>query len=226
MRLRRGIGVLLLLGCSGSVSCDWRRPGPVRDRPFVLSLPFTQDRQDAPIAAVFIQHFEKGGPADPQVVVALWQDGTVVWSRDRLRGGRPYGSATVARDRIARIVADAAERGRLTEGNVFWQYVATSSPVKTVFVRYHGRFLYMSSCHEWAEADSGIVATARGLEPLDGRERREVLASQPPEFRERRVMWERVKATVEEAMPEAGDYSARLEFRLGRWETGSDELSG
>ena len=37
-------------------------------------------------------------PRDPALILAIWPDGQIVWSKDRLKGGAPYYAGRIAKE--------------------------------------------------------------------------------------------------------------------------------
>lgn len=61
-----------------------------------------------PVAAVW---YHSSGPPIPnpeprRLIVGVWGDGRVVWSDDRMTGGKPYRTARIERQRVEQLAAD------------------------------------------------------------------------------------------------------------------------
>ena len=168
--------------------------------------------RSAPAIAITVA----GGRQEDQGVLAAWPDGTLVWSLDRVLGGPPYQVTRVASDAVERAVQSMAADGRF------------------VSQRYHGpdarrthmtvdlgpdRIVDAASWHEIAERDPGLVATATGIEPLDGRDRAAVLAAQPEAYRAFRARWDAVKNAAWRLVPEAGRPAGPSDLEGLPWST-------
>ena len=64
--------------------------------------------------------------------------------------------------------------------------------------------LGLSSCIPCFEDDPRLVATDSGIEPLDGRDRASVIASQNPALREFRKTWDECVSMVHSLVPAEG----------------------
>jgi len=136
-----------------------------------------------------------GGRRPEALILAAWPDGRVMWSEDVIHGGPPYHERQARPQDIEQALADALA---LT-GRQPLEAVHTGPDASyTAITVWQGRqpALQLGSWHELFEANSELVVTAGGVEPLSGRDRLEVLAAQPAGYRAFRVLWKAVKSRL------------------------------
>jgi hypothetical protein len=136
-----------------------------------------------------------GGRRPEALVLAAWPNGRVLWSEDAIRGGPPYRERLARPQEIDQALADVLEMaGRRPFEEV---HTGPDAGYTTITVWQGGEpALHLGSWHELFEADGGLIVTAGGVEPLFGRDRLEVLAAQPADYRSFRALWEAVKARL------------------------------
>jgi hypothetical protein len=157
----------------------------------------------------------------PNLVVAVWDDGHVVWSDDRLRGGAPYRSGQIDRTRLAAILSGMERDGVFAEKKFSRANVGPDSKFTTIWLKSGKLQLQMRSWHELVEAGGGAVATTSGIEPLRGRRRFDVLRNQPSEYLYYRLAWSEIRGTLLEMIPsesKAVDGKVRMQAGVISWQ--------
>jgi len=154
------------------------------------------------------------------VIVAVWADGTIIWSEDRSRGGPPYFLAELPAFGVQRLVSQMQSSLRASQRT---EYLVPDAGYTEVALASPTRLDSMSSCIPEFERHPGLVATDDGIQALKGQDRAEVLARQSRELREFRDAWTRSVDALIGAIPESGiplgleafRYAESL-FRCGR----------
>lgn len=152
-------------------------------------------------AAISIQ----GGRESARGIVAIWRNGRVVWSQDQIEGGPPYHVGQADPKLVARALEEI--RQAIVKNN--WPSVRHHfgpDSLRTQIVVYDDqeKILEIVSWHELFEINENLVVTATGVEPLQGRERANVLAAQPATYRSFRQQWQYVKERMLQLIPETG----------------------
>ena len=144
-------------------------------------LPTTARAAETNTPIVTIRTTSSGmSPADrgPRIVAALWNDGRVVWSESPVRGGPPYRQGRFELGKLNALLARLASQGAFTNASLTRAWFGPDSSFTTITIADGARRLTLRSWHELYEG-TNTVATSFGLEPLAGRNRDEVLRSQP-----------------------------------------------
>jgi len=134
-----------------------------------------------------------------ELPVAVWGDGRLIWrGSEGMLEGRVDPSAVVALiDRLDRL-------GAFGTGSVYERHFGPDSGYVVVDLHAGDRRLRYESWHESAEGSERVVATARGLEVLEGRERDKVLAEQPDGYRRFLRAWSEIRTTARGWIPSSG----------------------
>ena len=135
-------------------------------------------------------------------LLRVWSNGRIDWSGDTVRAGSPLQTATIDPAKVAGAIA--AIRGSPLRGGRWIDEIRTGPDAKVTTVRVRDGetpIVYVGSWHELFEADPRLVVTAGGVEPLDGRSRKSVLAQQPVEYRLFRRRWDEVLGRLRSLVP-------------------------
>jgi hypothetical protein len=212
-----GVGALLAhLSCFAlvvsSLGVDCRKDGgdPGRSQQSMdasTRLPNLPGLEASPIVVVQVE----GREESPKVIFAAWADGLVVWSKDDLNGGPPYYRAKIdpkqAREQVKGVEVQIASLKPSSR-----RHRGLDSSFTAICLRTQNQVLQMESWHELAEVDSGLVATAKGLEPLDGRSRDAVLEAENSEYRDFRKTWAASRTVLRGLIPSQGQPMPDAEF--------------
>jgi hypothetical protein len=180
-----------------------------RDRPWPYEVVWAETGEPATVA-VYVTAARGGteekGPM-PWLLTAVWPDGRVVWSDDRVEGGRPYRCGHVAagpvRALVARLDALAAD-GRVPSE---FHHVGPDYPRQILQFRApDGRVYGLGSWHELLEAGGGTVMTDRGnIKLRPGETPEQALREHATEpYRRMRRVWAALRRAVSDAVPTAG----------------------
>lgn len=165
-------------------------------------------------AALWIREVGGGWAFDAdldRVLVAAWEDGTVVWCPDpevsALRRARVDPARVVeARDRIFETIGRIAPDDRVNapfDATVTW-IAATRD----------GETLALGSVHERVEANPKLVAVDHGVTTVDARGREGTLAASPPEYLVFREAWSKARATATSLVPADGTPCSVSDYRF------------
>ncbi len=140
----------------------------------------------------------------PTVLVAVWSSGRVVWSSDDVLGGPPYYECLVDPDAIQTVLSVIDADGVLENPVAHDTYCGLDIDYTTIDIVHGSRSLHMSSPHEIYERRGNAIATSYGVvywSPLTTEEIRE---SEPPEYREFREVWDRIREDLRGLVPAEG----------------------
>jgi hypothetical protein len=157
-----------------------------------------------------------GGRKPDEGVLAALPDGTLVWSDDRALGGPPYQVGRIAPEAVERALRSVAAEGWFVGQRYFGPDARRTHIVMNLA---SDRIVDAESWHEIAERDPEVVATATGIEPLNGRDRAAVLAAQPEAYRAFRARWERVKDAAWRLCPKVGRPARPTDLESLPWDS-------
>jgi hypothetical protein len=132
--------------------------------------------------------------------VAVWSDGRIVWRR-----GDDLLESRVATHNVDDLLQQLHREGVFGDGNVDVFYAGPSANVEVIEINLPDRRIRLSSWHDLFEQNQNLIATSRGIEPLNGRNRDNVLAREPKEYRRFRHLWADIRSTVESWLPLDGE---------------------
>lgn len=146
-----------------------------------------------------------------EVIVAIWKDGRVIWSEadDAMIGGPPYFEGSIDPKVLAEFLAEVDNKGWFNDPALKQNYIAPPEPIlcipapwtEIIILGDGGKVLYMQSSHELYEDTPNLVAEATGIASLDGRDRAQVLAEQPEDYRRFRAIWSELRNRLQELIP-------------------------
>jgi len=215
--MRRGATSLLTL----VLGLGWTPAPRHAGKPsLTVLMPAVVDEHVLPLVAIYYEDWGRGSRVfGPQIILAIWRNGRVVWSRDALKGGPPYRTGRVARGRLRKLLEGLDASGIFKDPTLNDANFGPDSQFITIAIADGRRRLNMASWHEVYEANSDLVATSAGLEPLDGRDRAAVLAAEPESYRRYRRLWGEVRHRLTSLLPRDGEAAGPLKFKL-HWLTG------
>src|SRR5262249_15874534 len=142
------------------------------------------------------------------VILAIWPDGRVVWSEDRLRGGPPYFEGRVQPKRVNALLSQFEADGLFAGEDLNYGRFGPHTQFTPVLPSPGKKQVRMKSWHELAEATGKVVGTSHVLVPLDGRRRLEVLRKEPAEYLYFQVAWSETRRRLAELIPREGKPTA------------------
>jgi hypothetical protein len=157
-----------------------------------------------------------GGHRSDWGLFVAWPDGRLVWSEDRVSGGPPYRAARVTPEAVERTIGSIAAAGTLLDQHHF---APDARHTHVIVIADDHRIIDVASGHQIAEQEPGLVATATGIEPLNGFSRAAVLAAQPAAYRNFRARWDAVIGAIWRLCPAAGEQATPPDLEHLPWGT-------
>lgn len=177
-------------------------------------MPSLVNETGVPVAAVYVLLAGKWRVDEPRVIIAIWKDGRAVWSQDPLGGGPPYQTANVDPEQLATALKELESAGVFRDPTLNDNHFGPDADYTVIAVADAHRALRMRSWHELFETDAKLVVTSHGVSALDGRDRQEVLRSEPESYRRYRRTWKDVRAKFAAIIPKEGRPATDLHFQL------------
>ncbi|TWT45267.1 hypothetical protein RAS1_16890 [Phycisphaerae bacterium RAS1] len=203
--------------CEPQRSYDGGAARPTKEQ-LIVDLPFRDSEVTIPVFAIYRQPdgLDTGRARDVDVAIAIYSNGQIVYSNKPIEGGPPYGVTNVGEENVAHFVATLDKQGAFSNPVFRASHFGPDSVVTTIACRVDDRGFAMRSWHEYIEADSRLVATDRGAEPLRERSRAIVLGTAKPEYQEFRRMWELVRSAATDLLTQREPGTSRFQFKLVR----------
>ena len=157
------------------------------------------------VISIYTNDWGFGSAGGPRLIMSVWDDGSIVWSNDRINGGSPYFKSQLDPKDVSatlkRLVGIGAfDVPRLSQANF-----GPESQFTTILVRTDGKELKMDSWHELYEANGKVVASDHGLTSLDGKKLLQSLAEQPADYLHYRMSWLELRLAATNLIPSSGD---------------------
>lgn len=144
---------------------------------------------------------EPAAPAGPKVILAAWEDGQIIWSEHAIRGGPPYRTGRFDPKSLTQLTGDLGKQGAFEKQELTRPHYGPDSSYTVIRIVSGRQRLELRSWHELCEQNPKLIATAGGITALDGRDRDEVLRSQPVEYREYRSIWSGIRTATKSWIP-------------------------
>ena len=188
---------------------------------FCLALVFpviARCADSAPAVAVFGESLglvAPGTDSGPHLIVGIWPDGRIVWSRDQQRGGSPYLSVRVEPQQVQALL-DRFERERVCDAKSFrHSWFGPDSSITTIWLQSATQHTRLQSWHEGFEAQPHLVALSSGVTSLNGRTREDALRKDTTEYQRFRQIWSDLRSSISALVPKRGDaYTGSTALKL------------
>src|SRR5579862_3984339 len=132
----------------------------------------------------------------PAIILAVWPDGYIVWSEDRINGGAPYFAGSIDPEIVAALLSEFEHDGLFADRKLNSAKFGPDSHFTTMFIKSGKKQVVMQSWHEQFEANGTTVARSRGASGLEGRQRLEVLSKEPAEYLYYRFVWSETRGRL------------------------------
>lgn len=142
-------------------------------------------------------------PPFARLIFSAFEDGTIIWARDRTFGGSPYFTANIGRDLLRRILDRLKIDGLFSDLPIVGG-VVLSSECSCFVIKRCGIGFEFGSCHEQFEEPGKRVAEHNLIAPLGDRQRFDVLLNQPQRYIFSRMIWLELRRLFESMIPVTG----------------------
>jgi hypothetical protein len=114
------------------------------------------------VLVIYSQDSGIASGGEPRLILALWPDGKIVWSRDYVAGGPPYFGGAVVPHTLRNFLSRLKSDGRLGDKRLVRPRVSFESEFSTILARVEGREFRLQSDHE-IQAARGSGRTSDGI---------------------------------------------------------------
>ncbi len=169
-------------------------------------VPAVKGRERQPIIAVWRENWgiATGTEFGPFLIFSIWEDGTVLWSKDNLKGGAPYYEGKVEVGVLENALNEIEKKETFSapwaeKGN----FGPDSSFLGILIVK--GRKVFLSrSWHELYETNPDVVCMSYGLTPLNGARREDILKKDDKDYLKFRALWADLRGKIAMLVPKSG----------------------
>lgn len=180
---------LILVLCVSTISAD---------EPKLVTRPITEAES---VLAVYGEDWGLASKGDTSLIFAVWPDGHIVWSGDRINGGAPYRAGEVDPKKITGLLARFDKDGLFANKKLKEPKFGADSKFITLSIRSGKKQLEMSSWHEWSEESGEAVADHTGIRILEGQSRLEALSKSPADYLFYRFVWSETRGKLNDMIP-------------------------
>ncbi len=184
----------------------------------ILTIPMVACGNEPPIVTeqpaviVWYENWGLGAKTiEPQILVAIWTNGRVMWSTNTVYGGAPYFEAKVDPAKSLEFLNSCRNRGYFG-AKYIRNYFGPDSWFTGIYLTSGTNSFVTRSWHEVAEMNPKTVAASYGLRRLGGQNRDDFLKKDTPEYQEYRAMWTDVRKMIGDLLPCQGDVVHNIKF--------------
>ncbi|QJE98683.1 hypothetical protein [Luteolibacter luteus] len=143
--------------------------------------------------------------AKPDILVAVWPDGSILWSKDREDGGPPYLSGKTDPAKVTAFLTKLDKEGVFKKGPDDLVYVGPDASYHEIDLLRGNHYVYLQSWHELYERNPKTVGTSHGLAIIgEGETREQILAKETAEYRAYRQLWKEIRDFTTSLIPPQG----------------------
>lgn len=131
----------------------------------------------------------------PHIIMAIYEDGTLIWSDDHIKGGPPY-HLTKRPIKVVQQFEEEFSSAGLFNKLTWDNYRSMHDPYDEIYFKGPDGYMQMSSSHEYFEKNHpGAVGTEKGYYRFlnNGESSGVVLAQESSKYQAFRTRWSRVK---------------------------------
>lgn len=132
---------------------------------------------------------------EPQIIISIWADGTMIYSSNHIEGGKPYYKTHLSTEEVDEFL----KKIRDTD---FWDvdrrlhWYGLCSDYSNILINDQKKVKLLCSWHELVEQNPSLVVTHRGIQPFHGNSREEVLSSCSDEYIEFLKKWNFIRSEL------------------------------
>jgi hypothetical protein len=145
------------------------------------------------IFAIYFEDWGLSSSGQPRLIVALWEDGRIIWSTNESHGGGPYREGVVQPGTLDQFLARMEREGVFQDAKLSRAWFAADSEFTTIFLKRGRKRLQMRSEHEVAKTCCDCIPSTDAAD-----------------YRSFRRVWDEIRSSSgkflpDESMPVAGE---------------------
>ena len=161
----------------------------------------------------------------PQLILAAWPDGRVVWSNDRVKGGTPYRQGQIDPKQITGLLKRFERDGLFVEKSVNQGKITIDGHFVTILVRNGNHKVELMSSHDVGEAPEPDGDKQKDA-PVVRERRLNVIRELPPDELMFRFVWADTRLRMTELLPSESTVSTGrpiMKSGIMSWQDGSND---
>ena len=157
---------------------------------------------------------KKGYKQFKNIILALDKDGTMIYSKDFVRGGAPYYLTKVSSSQIGQVLEKLETLDVFTASSITnTRPLLIDAPENIIYVTDGQHRMEMRSHHDVLEANNkNIVVTSKGLKILKNENKDEIIMNDDSDYFEYRALWSELKNSFTSLIPQQGGIEVELQF--------------
>ena len=163
-------------------------------------IPITDAEQ---IVAVTTHDWGLASDGKTKLVVAVWDDGNIVWSKNRIAGGAPYYSGKIEPTSCLKLLERLDHDGYFSNESFSHGQFGPDSEFTSILIKTKEQKLAMQSWHELFESSGKAVCTSGGVTPLEGK-RLASLGNDEKQYVHYRLAWAELRLMINQLIPANG----------------------
>jgi hypothetical protein len=150
-----------------------------------------------------------------QIIIALWKDGTIIWSDNRICGGSPYKIANISFFKVDKFMKSIEEL-KIQESNIPLRHSGPDAAYTVIRAVLKNQEVEMASWHDAEEKTrDDVVGTSYGLQFIGkGKTRESILAREPKEYLEFLRIWNEVFNSALSLIPDKGVQVQKIDILI------------
>lgn len=138
------------------------------------------------------------------VIFSMWNNGTVVWSKNEL-GGAPYYRLKLSPAEAASVLRYFEDHGWFKPPISHTQYASAQDPTPTLWLLNGSRYIHMKNSHVlWEKDYKDVKGTSKGIRSLRTDDPNSIEALRTPDYMKFRKTWDEMVAYLLARMPLQG----------------------
>ena len=175
------------------------------------------------VVTVTTHDWGRASDGQPKLVVAVWSDGVIVWSKNRIAGGAPYLRGKIEPTSCSTLLKRLDHDGYFANESLSQTHFGPDSQFTSILIKNENKKIEMQSWHELFELSGKIVCTSSGATGLKGK-RLESLANATKEYVHYRLAWAELRLMINQLLPTTGQTTngdIHMEHGIMSWKPNS-----
>ena len=163
-------------------------------------IPITDAEQ---VIAVTTHDWGLASDGEAKLIVAVWDDGNIVWSKNRIVGGAPYLLGKIESTSCSKLLKRLDHDGYFSNETFTHAQFGPDSKFTSILIKNKKQKLEMKSWHELFELSEKIVCTSGGASSIEDN-RLASLLDDEKQYVHYRLAWAELRLMISQLIPSNG----------------------